>query len=175
MEEGEDAPGVADLSPGPSSWKKALSGASAGVVCCAIFSPLDVARTRLQVQGALGNASLPVYRGIVSTLARIRKEEGIIGWFRGFQPAILTVPVFWSMYFPLYDHLKVALAFTANTDTGWGTRAPHSRCTPRVSHARAAGGLRLRGSPTRGPAPVRWTLALACVRPGRQGCTWALP
>lgn len=50
----------------PVSWKKAVAGASSGVVCCAIFSPLDVVRTRLQVQGALSNASLPAYSGLLT-------------------------------------------------------------------------------------------------------------
>ncbi|KAG8461446.1 hypothetical protein KFE25_001050 [Diacronema lutheri] len=116
--EAEDAPGVFELSPPePLAWKKAFAGASSGVVCCAVFSPLDVVRTRLQVQGALGNASLPVYSGIVSTLARIQREEGFAGWFRGFAPAILTVPVFWSLYFPLYDRMKPAVAHVLRTDT----------------------------------------------------------
>jgi hypothetical protein len=55
----EEAPVVADLARRePTAWKKAVAGASTGVVCAAVLCPLDVARTRLQVQGALGNAQL---------------------------------------------------------------------------------------------------------------------
>lgn len=117
----------------PLAWKKAVAGASSGVVCCAIFSPLDVVRTRLQVQGALHNAAMPAYSGIVGTLSRIQREEGIRGWFRGFAPAILTVPVFWSLYFPLYDRLKPTVAEALQTDTRHAPRralpvAPLSAC-----------------------------------------------
>lgn len=136
-DEAEDTPGFLEpaLPREPLAWKKAVAGASSGVVCCAIFSPLDVVRTRLQVQGALGNTTLPVYHGITGTLSRIYREEGLRGWFRGFAPAILTVPVFWSLYFPLYDRLKEPVAYTLQTDT---RHVPHPACRARAPPAVAA-------------------------------------
>ncbi len=36
----------------------------------------------------------------------IYKEEGIRGFFKGARIAVVTVPVFYSLYFPVYEHSK---------------------------------------------------------------------
>lgn len=36
----------------------------------------------------------------------IYKEEGIRGFFKGARIAVVTVPVFYSLYFPIYEHSK---------------------------------------------------------------------
>ena len=37
-------------------------------------------------------------------------EEGSRGLFRGFSASIITVPLFWATYFPIYEALKVYIA-----------------------------------------------------------------
>ncbi len=85
-------------------WASLLSGAGAGLACTIICAPLDVAKVRLQIQGSLG---IHKYGGgTVSVLRTIYGEEGIRGVFRGVGPAMLTVPLFWGVYWPFYDNTK---------------------------------------------------------------------
>ena len=84
---------------------KALAGTGAGVVSTALCSPLDVAKTRVQVQTTIG-AQSPRYSGIFPSLLTIYREEGLRGWYHGFTPAVCSVAVFWTCYFPCYDRGK---------------------------------------------------------------------
>lgn len=89
-----------------------VSGVLAGAACATIMSPIDVARTRIMVQGqrlSKGGRIEQKYSGVLSPLRRILAEEGIRGWFRGYGPAMISVPVFWGVYFPCYDYAKFRL------------------------------------------------------------------
>ena len=55
-------------------------------------------------------ASAVRYSGVVSSLTTIYREEGLAGWYHGFTPAVCSVAVFWTVYFPCYDHAKLSLA-----------------------------------------------------------------
>ena len=66
----------------------------------ALCSPLDVAKTRAQVQSTAAGAE---YQGVFSALAAIYRHEGVAGWYHGFTPAVCSVGVFWTVYFPCYD------------------------------------------------------------------------
>ncbi len=70
----------------------------------------------MQIQGSLG---ISKYSGnIFNTLRNIHVEEGIAGLFKGVGPALFTVPLFWSVYWPIYDGMKVHLEqneLTGNT------------------------------------------------------------
>jgi solute carrier family 25 folate transporter 32 len=75
------------------------SGALASVIC----APLDLIRTRMQVwsdvdRGA-GNSPKQAFQEIL-------KKEGWRGCFRGLGATLVTVPLFWGVYFPLYDETK---------------------------------------------------------------------
>jgi hypothetical protein len=72
--------------------------AGAGIVATVLCSPLNVAEARVQVQSAAGGQYSNL--GVWSALAKIRREEGLIGWYHGFVPAIASVTVFWTCYFP---------------------------------------------------------------------------
>jgi solute carrier family 25 folate transporter 32 len=88
----------------PSYLVSLISGASAGILTTTLFSPLDVAKTRLQVQGSLG---LTKYKGgTLSVLKIILKDEGVGGFFKGLGPALCTVPLFWGIYWCAYDQFK---------------------------------------------------------------------
>uniref|UniRef100_A0A7S4IST9 Mitochondrial carrier protein n=1 Tax=Odontella aurita TaxID=265563 RepID=A0A7S4IST9_9STRA len=96
-----------------------LAGIGSGVMASVFCAPLDLIRTRMQVMGEVrgpaaaagrnvatgGNARIPslsVYRAI----ADIVKEDGFRGCFRGLGATLATVPLFWGIYFPLYEELK---------------------------------------------------------------------
>jgi solute carrier family 25 (mitochondrial folate transporter), member 32 len=79
------------------------SGALASIVC----APLDLMRTRMQVWGDIqkksgGNVS----DGPKAAFTQIIEKEGWKGMFRGLGMTLITVPVFWGIYFPLYDQTK---------------------------------------------------------------------
>lgn len=85
-----------------------ISGAGAGLICSVLCAPLDVAKVRMQVQGSLG---IKKYKGgVISTITKIYREEGIRGPFKGIGPALITAPLFWGVYWPLYGHLKPMLS-----------------------------------------------------------------
>lgn len=97
-----------------------LSGAGAGFFCTLLCAPLDVAKVRLQIQGSLG---LTKYTGgTVNVLRTIYAEEGIRGVFRGVGPALLTVPLFWGVYWPIYDRTKV---FFQENHPDWSPPVAH--------------------------------------------------
>ena len=55
--------------------KHAVAGCSAGLTCVMALHPLDVIKTRLQVQDG-ASASLPVYRGTLHAAQSMLREEG---------------------------------------------------------------------------------------------------
>ena len=110
--------GGPSATPAPSYVSKALAGTGAGVFATVLCSPLDVAKTRIQVQtSAHGQAK---YSGILSSLGTILREEGWRGWYLGFEPAVFSVGVFWTVYFPSYDYAKEAIARSTGLSTSSG-------------------------------------------------------
>lgn len=70
-----------------------VAGGIAGVVSkCAIF-PLDTIRKRLQVQGPTRekyiHKDIPLYSGIIHTLTRILRQEGLKGLYKGLGIALV--------------------------------------------------------------------------------------
>ena len=113
---GESASMFATLSPTTAT---TMAGGFAGAVCATVCSPLDVTKTRMQAQGGLDIAraraakvaglpapKLKYTHGVFAACRTILREEGPAGWFRGYSTAIVTVPIFWSFYFPIYTELK---------------------------------------------------------------------
>lgn len=106
----------------------ALSGALAGAITATFVCPLDVLKTRLQVQrvGAVTAAG-----GITGCLTQIAKNEGLKGLYRGLTPTLMALLPNWAVYFTVYDKLK----------TGLTTKADRHRvkATP-ITHMSAAAG-----------------------------------
>ena len=70
------------------SWKEAVAGAISGALTTLFLHPLDVVRTRLQVQESGSNR----YRGAVHAVRTITKREGVHGLYAGMQGAEPLVP-----------------------------------------------------------------------------------
>lgn len=71
----------------------ASAGFSAGVLTSLIVNPMDVAKTRIQVQDHIGttpaSAAAPRrYAGFASTIAKIAREEGMRGLYAGVRAKI---------------------------------------------------------------------------------------
>lgn len=78
-----------------------ISGTSAGVANVLVCAPLDTARTRQQLQGL--NRT---YSGILRSLITIYKQEGFKGWYHGINVTLISYPLNWSIYFPLYNLIR---------------------------------------------------------------------
>jgi len=89
---------------------KAIAGSTAGVVSTTLCSPLDVAKTRAQVQSVAGGVNPHKYDGVVNALRTIYREEGARGWYHGLTPTLCSVAIFWSCYFPCYEWAKTRIA-----------------------------------------------------------------
>lgn len=77
------------------------SGSLASVAC----APLDLIRTRMQVAGGLERKALADAR-VIKSIHEIYLSDGVRGCFRGLGATLATVPLFWGIYFPLYEGLK---------------------------------------------------------------------
>lgn len=83
----------------------AISGALAGFISGVMVCPLDVTKTRLQVQG-LDRAENPYYKGIFGTMNTIVKDEGARGLYKGLVPILLGYFPTWTIYFSVYEFSK---------------------------------------------------------------------
>ncbi|KAL4644317.1 hypothetical protein ACB092_02G156700 [Castanea dentata] len=86
-------------------WENATAGAAAGFATVAAMHPLDVVRTRFQVND--GRVStLPSYKNTAHAIFTIARLEGLRGLYAGFTPAVIGSTVSWGLYFFFYDRAK---------------------------------------------------------------------
>ncbi|XP_024030201.1 folate transporter 1, chloroplastic [Morus notabilis] len=86
-------------------WENATAGAVAGFATVAAMHPLDVVRTRFQVNdGRVSN--IPTYKNTANAIFTIARSEGLRGLYAGFSPAVLGSTVSWGLYFFFYDRAK---------------------------------------------------------------------
>lgn len=75
------------LAPRLSLFGSFLSGAISAVCACTITNPMDLIKTRLQLQGEAGSKSRQ-YRNVFHAFSTIFKQEGVRGLQRGLLPAL---------------------------------------------------------------------------------------
>lgn len=97
-----------------------ISGGVAGAVSGLVSCPLDVIKTKLQAQGGFRASkngvkisSTAAYRGVTGTAARIWKEEGLRGMYRGLGPMLLGYVPTWAVYLTVYN--KTQAVFRTKT------------------------------------------------------------
>ena len=102
-----------------------ISGVGSGTLSSIVCAPLDLVRTRMQVAGDLRQSSKMSadlsQLSIRSTLRDIISTDGVQGCFRGLGPTLATVPAFWGIYFPVYEHMKVELTYFCGNDIKEGS------------------------------------------------------
>ncbi|KAM9294013.1 mitochondrial 2-oxodicarboxylate carrier [Gastrophryne carolinensis] len=80
------------VSPSVSFWTEAsqqiLAGGSAGLVEICLMHPLDVVKTRFQIQRNKSDPSS--YQGLGDCFRRIYRTEGLLGFYKGILPPILA-------------------------------------------------------------------------------------
>lgn len=115
---------------------ESLSGLVAGGTTALLLSPLDLLRTRMQLQ-MLHN--LPEHLRVGSStgaaLHAIWKTQGWRGFFQGFGATALALPTFWACYFTIYSGSKEK--FTAIAERRNGSGALGSGATALVNAAAA--------------------------------------
>lgn len=90
---------------------ESVSGLVAGGVTALLLSPLDLLRTRMQLQML---HDLPAHLRVGSStgqaLHTIWKTQGWRGFFQGFSATALALPTFWACYFTIYSSSKARLS-----------------------------------------------------------------
>ncbi|KMS65313.1 hypothetical protein BVRB_037250, partial [Beta vulgaris subsp. vulgaris] len=91
--------------------KEMVSGAVSGVLAAIVTAPLDLAKTRMQVQQHFKPTTNPGsgidlrYTSLSGTLARTLREEGARGLFKGLGSTIFGLVPNWAIYFSTYGRL----------------------------------------------------------------------
>ncbi|KAI8322605.1 mitochondrial carrier [Martensiomyces pterosporus] len=85
----------------PKKMRSFVGGALAGAVATTATYPLDLLRTRFVAQ----EMSSQVYTSILGAVAKIHKEEGLRGFYRGLWPACLQIMPYMGIVFTSYDVL----------------------------------------------------------------------
>ncbi|XP_010254696.1 PREDICTED: folate transporter 1, chloroplastic isoform X2 [Nelumbo nucifera] len=93
------------LDRGQWQWENATAGAVAGFATVAALYPLDVVRTRFQVNDGQVTG-LPLYKNTGHAIFTIARTEGLKGLYAGFYPAVLGSTVSWGLYFLFYNNAK---------------------------------------------------------------------
>ena len=177
-------------------WRDATSGAAAGMVSVLALHPLDVIKTRLQVQDGVDRRAA-AYRGTVHAFRTVARQEGARGFYAGVVPAVVGSTVSWGVYFTCYNnakaryrrahdlehlpsHLHLASAAEAGlvvslaTNPIWVVKTRlqlQKNATPRRPRTRPPSG-RTAGSPMRwrrshGPKASR-----VCTKVSGRACSW---
>ncbi|RLW08430.1 hypothetical protein DV515_00003257 [Chloebia gouldiae] len=90
------------------NWKPFIYGGLASITAeCGTF-PIDLTKTRLQVQGQVNDAKYKEirYRGMVHALVRICREEGLKALYCGIAPAMLRQASYGTIKIGTYQSLK---------------------------------------------------------------------
>jgi len=93
--------------------KEAVSGATAGFMATITLHPLDVIKTRLQVQDL---QIATKYNGTLHAFKTILKNEGARGLYAGLSPAVVGNTASWAMYFAFYDRARKRYEKASNDD-----------------------------------------------------------
>lgn len=92
-----------------------LVGGMSGAMAAIVSNPMDVVKTRLMTQTRYGGAVQ--YRGVVHTLVRVSREEGIQAFAKGIAPRIAAKTLQSAMFFAAYEFLRKSLSGMLDVDT----------------------------------------------------------
>ncbi|KAI0990177.1 hypothetical protein GJ496_010636 [Pomphorhynchus laevis] len=90
------------------SAKPFICGGIASISAELVSFPFDLAKTRLQLQGQVIDASLKQlkYRGMIHAFVTIAKEEGMIALYNGLSPAVLRQATYGTLKMGFYNWSK---------------------------------------------------------------------
>lgn len=97
------------------------AGGSAGFVEVCIMHPLDLVKTRLQIQSNvrsnIRNTDPHYYRGILDCMKKMYKYEGVTSFWKGILPPILAETPKRAVKFATFEQYKKLFLFGADTPT----------------------------------------------------------
>jgi len=108
--------------PPPRRLQKYGLSVTAAMVAELVTFPLDLTKTRLQLQGEGGLGSGHQYRGMLSTGLGVVREEGILALWGGVTPGLARHTVYTGVRMCLYDWLR-SLVARKHGDLDLGQRA----------------------------------------------------
>ncbi|XP_053700093.1 mitochondrial basic amino acids transporter-like isoform X1 [Synchiropus splendidus] len=92
-----------------------LAGSAAGAIQCVICCPMELAKTRMQMQGTgEKKSSRRLYKNSLDCLARIYRREGVRGVNRGMVTTLIRETPGFGVYFWSYDVLTRGLGCEPN-------------------------------------------------------------
>ncbi|KAJ2156410.1 S-adenosylmethionine transporter [Coemansia sp. RSA 552] len=104
------------------SWEAAVCGSVAGGSAAAITTPLDVVKTRVMLStrsAAAGAAAVSDgYSGVLPTLSRIVREEGVRALFSGVVPRTVWISIGGFVFLGSYEKAKDLLAQSSSAPVG---------------------------------------------------------
>ncbi|KCV72891.1 hypothetical protein H696_00462 [Fonticula alba] len=122
-----------------------VAGAGSGLIAALATCPLDVVKTRLQLQSSSSVAPEKRYRGPFDALVRISRQEGVRGLYRGLSPTLAGYIPNWAIYFTIYETVKSLCdrhALFSSTESGGSTTPWANRqIAVNVLSAVVAGGM----------------------------------
>lgn len=83
----------------------ATAGAGAGFIQAFVASPMELAKTRMQIQSNAGGGASTMYKGPFQCLGNIMKKEGLKGVFRGQTITVMREIPGFATYFGSYEYL----------------------------------------------------------------------
>jgi len=92
------------MTAGSSQVHQALAGLAAGATTVAFLHPLDVVKTRLQVQD--GSGPSPATRGMLDMARTMWATGGVRSLYAGLWPSMVGAGTAWGAYFYLYSLSK---------------------------------------------------------------------
>ncbi|XP_028774660.1 folate transporter 1, chloroplastic-like isoform X2 [Neltuma alba] len=96
---------MSNTKPEQWQWENATAGAVAGFATVVVMHPLDVVRTRFQVND--GRVPfVPSYKNTAHAVITVARSEGLRGLYAGLLPAVLGSTISWGLYFYFYDKAK---------------------------------------------------------------------
>lgn len=97
----------------PFDYENSIMGCMAAATTVCVMIPLDTVKTRLVTQARFPD--LPPYNGILDCAIRVSQEEGIVAFYRGLTPRLISVVPMIGIQFGVYEFMKKAmLARNAN-------------------------------------------------------------
>ncbi|KAJ3032033.1 UNVERIFIED_CONTAM: hypothetical protein HDU68_008066 [Siphonaria sp. JEL0065] len=91
-----------------SALSQALGGFVAGAVSTGVLHPLDVIKTRFQINESTKRGIFGI-RGTYNTFNAIRSQDGIKGLYRGLAANLAGSTLSWGFYFLWYDLIKTQM------------------------------------------------------------------
>ena len=92
--------------------KFVFGGFSCMAAAC-VTNPIDVIKTRLQLQGELAKRGLVTelkYKGFSRGIVTLFQEEGLRGLYKGITPSLLREGSYSTIRMGLYEHFRNAIA-----------------------------------------------------------------